>query len=233
LLTTPLGLGVEFFLWEFAVGIAGALSGIDSFDQPNVQESKDNTVRLLGEYAANGRFPDQSALASEGDVAIYSYDGSPASKGDTSSLLAVLKDHLATVKAGDYVAITQYIQETPENDAVLQEIRTRIRDHFKVATTTGYGPRFLHSTGQLHKGGSDAGVFVQITCDDADDIAVPGESYTFGVLKLAQSLGDFVSLASRGRRAIRFHVGTDVAAGLQKLLDIVTEATPGTLSASQ
>lgn len=232
-LTTPLGLGVEFFLWEFATALAGGLIGIDSFDQPNVQESKDNTVRLLGDYAANGKFPDQTPLASEGDVAIYSYDGSPASGGDTSSLLSVIKGHLAGVKSGDYVAITQYIEETPENDAVLQALRTRIRDHAKVATTTGYGPRFLHSTGQLHKGGPDTGVFIQITCDDAEDIAVPGEAYTFGVLKQAQSLGDFESLASRGRRAIRFHVGTDVTAGLQKLLTLVEEATPDTFKASQ
>jgi transaldolase/glucose-6-phosphate isomerase len=231
-LTNPLGLGVEFFLWEFATALAGAVVGIDSFDQPNVQESKDNTVRLLGDYAANGRFPDQTPLASDGDVGIYSYDGSPAASADTSSLSAVIRDHLGMVAAGDYVAITQYIDETPEHDAILQEIRTRIRDHFKVATTTGYGPRFLHSTGQLHKGGPATGVFIQITCDDAEDVAIPGEPYTFGVLKQAQSLGDFESLASRGRRAIRFHVGSDVTAGLRRLLALVEEATPGTLSAS-
>lgn len=232
-LTTPLGLGVEFFLWEFATALAGALIGIDSFDQPNVQESKDNTVRLLAEYAANGTFPEQTALAADGDIAIYSYDGSPAASGDTSSLLAVLSGHLGSAGAGDYVAITQYIQETPEHDEILQEIRTRIRNVCKVATTTGYGPRFLHSTGQLHKGGPDSGVFIQLTCDDTEDVAIPGEPYSFGVLKQAQSLGDFESLASRGRRAIRFHLGSDVGAGLRRLRDLVTEATPDTLSASK
>jgi len=232
-LTTPLGLGVEFFLWEFGTALAGALVGIDSFDQPNVQESKDNTVRLLADYAANGKFTTTEAIATDGDLSVSSYEGSAASTGDTSSVLAVLKEHFATVKSGDYVAITQYIEETPENDAIIESLRTRIRDHFKVATTTGYGPRFLHSTGQLHKGGPDSGVFLQLNAEDAEDIAIPGESYSFGVLKQAQSLGDFESLASRGRRAIRINLGADVTAGLTKLLALVTEATPGTFSASK
>ncbi len=232
-LTTTLGLGVEFFLWEFATALAGAVIGIDSFDQPNVQESKDNTVRLLAEYATKGSFPAQTSLASDGDLSVSSYAGSAVASGDTSSVLAVLREHLATVKAGDYVAITQYIQETSEHDEILQEMRTRIRDHFKVATTTGYGPRFLHSTGQLHKGGPDSGVFIQLNAEDAEDLAIPGEAYSFSVLKQAQSLGDFESLASRGRRAIRVNLGKDVTGGLRKLLALVTEATPGSKSATQ
>jgi transaldolase/glucose-6-phosphate isomerase len=231
-LRTPLGLGVEFFLWEFATALAGAIVGIDSFDQPNVQESKDNTVRLLDEYAANGRFPEATPLVADGDLVASTYDGAAIASGGTSSLLALLKEHLASTNAGDYVAITQYIEETPEHDELLQEIRTRIRDHHKVATTTGYGPRFLHSTGQLHKGGPDSGVFIQLTSDDAEDLPIPGETYSFGVLKQAQSLGDFESLASRGRRAIRIHLGADATAGLKRLAEIVREATPGTLSAA-
>ncbi len=228
LLSTPLGLGVEFFLWEFAVGLSGALIGIDSFDQPNVQESKDNTVRLLGDFAKNGKFADETPIATEGDLAVYSYPGSTVS-GKTIS--EVISAHLASVKRGDYVAITQYIEETPAHDAVLQSMRTAIRDHFKVATTTGYGPRFLHSTGQLHKGGPATGVFIQLTCDDAADIPIPGEKYGFSALKEAQSRGDFESLASRKRRAIRVHLGKDVAAGLDRLKALVDDAVKGSAAA--
>lgn len=232
-LGTTYGLGVEFFLWEFATALAGAVIGINSFDQPNVQESKDNTVRLLAAYSQDGKFPDETALASDGPLDVFSYDGSAAALGDTSSATAILKGHLAGVKAGDYVAITQYFEETGDHDALVQEIRTLVRDAGKVATTTGYGPRFLHSTGQLHKGGSDAGVFIQLTCDDAEDVAIPGESYSFGVLKQAQSRGDFESLASRGRRAIRINLGSDVRAGLERLRDIVRDVTQESLSAAQ
>jgi hypothetical protein len=125
------------------------------------------------------------------------------------------------VKAGDYVALLDYIQETGEHEALVQAIRLHLRNALHVATTTGYGPRFLHSTGQLHKGGDDSGVFVQITAEAAEDIPLPGELFSFGVLVRAQALGDFQSLAKNDRRAIRVHLGTDIAAGLQTLLDIV------------
>lgn len=224
-LSTPVGLGVEFFLWEFATAVAGAVLGINAFDQPNVQESKDNTVQLLETYAMSGSLPATETTATDGTLTVSG--GSAA-----DSVEAAIATHLAGVAAGDYVAITQYIDESPERDAVLSKIRTRIRDHHRVATTTGYGPRFLHSTGQLHKGGPATGVFIQLMADDSSDIAIPGESYTFGVLKQAQALGDYESLASRGRRAIRIHLGSDVDAGLAKLLAYVEAATPDSKSSS-
>jgi transaldolase/glucose-6-phosphate isomerase len=215
-------LGEEFFLWEFATAVAGQLLGIDPFDQPNVQESKDNTKRLLGEFQSKGALPEQQLLLSEADVSLY--DQAPATfapvrKGD--SLASAIAAQMKQVKARDYVAITAYIEETPAHEQLIQQIRTAIRDRFKVATTTGYGPRFLHSTGQLHKGGGDNGVFLQITAKSEPDAKIPGEPFTFGLLKDAQSLGDFESLAQRKRRAMRIHFGKDIAGGLAKLLGIV------------
>ena len=139
-----------------------------------------------------------------------------ALKGATT-LEAALKAHLARVKPGDYVALNAYVERTDAAHQRLQDMRVRVRDTKSVATTLGYGPRFLHSTGQLHKGGPNSGVFLQITSDDAEDLPIPGEPYTFGVLKAAQALGDFVCLGKRDRRAIRVHLGADVNAGLAKL----------------
>ncbi|MCC6744118.1 MAG: bifunctional transaldolase/phosoglucose isomerase [Acidobacteria bacterium] len=224
-LSTPLGLGVEFFLWEFATAVAGAVLGINAFDQPNVQESKDNTVQLLETFASAGSLPATEQSATDGTLTVSG--GAPA-----DSVEAAIAAHLGSVVSGDYVAITQYFDESPERDAVLARIRTRIRDRRRVATTTGYGPRFLHSTGQLHKGGPATGVFIQLTSDDAADISIPGESYTFGVLKQAQALGDYQSLASRGRRAIRVNLGKDVDAGLARLMSCIDEATPDSKSSS-
>ena len=134
-----------------------------------------------------------------------------------STLEDALKAHLARVQAGDYFAVNAYVERTDASHQALQAIRLRVRDRKKVATTLGYGPRFLHSTGQLHKGGPNTGVFIQITSDDAEDLPIPGEPYTFGVLKAAQALGDFFSLTKRNRRTIRVHLGADVNAGLKKL----------------
>jgi hypothetical protein len=133
---------------------------------------------------------------------------------------------LAQVRAGDYIAMLDYIEESPDHEAVIQEIRTHLRDSLRTATTTGYGPRFLHSTGQLHKGGADNGVFLQVTAPDKTDLPIPGQTYTFSVLKQAQALGDFRSLLSRGRRAIRVDLGTDTLAGLRRLRDLIGEAVP-------
>lgn len=219
-LPDPSNLCAEFFIWEFATAVAGYLLDINPFDQPNVQESKDNTNSLLAEFKKNGRLPDQALLASADGLKIYGAAGGAATGKITAGAtpLDVVKDHLSQVKAGDYMALLAYIEETNAHDEQLQAIRMRLRDRFQVATTTGYGPRFLHSTGQLHKGGPDSGVFIQITCEAQTDLAIPGEPYTFGVLRQAQALGDFSSLASRDRRAIRVHLGNDVDAGLKKLL---------------
>src|SRR5581483_5742913 len=193
-LRDPLDLGAEFFIWELATAAAGALLGINPFDQPNVQESKDNTKRLLAEYKQRGALPEQELVAPGGGLKVFA--ASRAELGGASSADDAISAHLERIRAGDYVAITQYIEELPEYDALLLRLRVAIRERWRVATTTGYGPRFLHSTGQLHKGGPASGVFLQLTSADAVDVPIPGEPFTFGVLKQAQALGDFESLAA-------------------------------------
>ena len=194
----PLDLGEEFFLWEFATAIAGALLGIDAFDQPNVQESKDNTKRLLGEYVQNGSLTQQKLIIAEESMRVFGDEATrDLLRRGGSSMQQIIAAHLSRIKPGDYFALTQYIEELNNYEGLLQQIRIAVRDEKKVATTSGYGPRFLHSTGQLHKGGPDSGVFVQITSEDINDIEIPGEKFTFGVLKQAQALGDFESLAAR------------------------------------
>ena len=220
-----LDLGEEFYLWEMATAVAGAIIGINSFDQPNVQESKDNTKHYLEVYKKNGSLPDQE-LASEGRGLRAYCDAETLGQLGSGAIEAFIGAHLSRANAGDYIALLDYIMETPEHEEIIQAIRTHLRDALRVATTTGYGPRFLHSTGQLHKGGPATGVFIQVTADNAVDVPLPNEPFTFGVLKQAQALGDFQSLSSRHRRAIRLHFGADVAAGLRTLLDIVQTAFP-------
>ena len=224
-LTDIYDLGEEFFLWEIATAFAGWRLGINPFDQPNVQESKDATKELLETYARDNKLPEQSVLAQEGGLTVYADDQTRAALG-AGTVAEAIKAHLARVKPGDYVALLNYIEETPAHEEVIQAIRTHLRDATKCATTTGYGPRFLHSTGQLHKGGSDAGVFLQLTAPDTRDVPIPGEPYSFSTLKQAQALGDFRSLSSRGRRAIRVDLGTDVLAGLRRLRELIGEAAP-------
>ena len=221
-----LDLGEELYLWEMATAVAGAIIGINSFDQPNVQESKDNTRHYLEVYKKNGSLPDQE-LASEGrGLRAYCDAETLGQLGSGGTIEAFIAAHLSRAHAGDYIALLDYIMETPEHEDVIQAIRTHLRDALRVATTTGYGPRFLHSTGQLHKGGPASGVFIQVTADNAVDLPLPNETFTFGVLKQAQALGDFQSLSSRHRRALRLHLGADVATGLRTLLDIVQTALP-------
>jgi transaldolase/glucose-6-phosphate isomerase len=195
-------LGGEFMRWEIATAAAGWVLGIDPFDQPNVQESKDNTVRLLAAYNERGALPDPGGLLPT----------------DAAEFATRLLAHLKLARKGDYVAITAYIERTPAREKILRELRTAIRDRFRVATTVGYGPRFLHSTGQLHKGGAANGVFVQLSAEPAADLPIAGERFTFGVLEAAQALGDYESLAKRGRRALRVALGSDVDAGLRALM---------------
>jgi hypothetical protein len=198
-------LGGEFLRWEVATAAAGWVLAIDPFDQPNVQESKDNTVRLLAAHAESGALPDKGgALA-------------PADRRFSAQLLR----HLKSARRGDYVAVTAYFERTPRREKLLRELQSAIRDRFKVATTVGYGPRFLHSTGQLHKGGANNGVFVQFTAADLVDAPVPGEHYSFGVLKQAQALGDYEALLAHGRRALRVDLGDNVEGGLREVVDLL------------
>jgi transaldolase / glucose-6-phosphate isomerase len=220
-LSDALDLGAEFFFWEFATAIAGHVLGINPFDQPNVQESKDNTKRILGEFTNTKSMPKLRTIAEDGGVKVEA-DEKNAKAVAQKEFRAVIAAHLDRVKPGDYIAITQYFDETSAHDELVQKIRLTLRDETKCATTTGYGPRFLHSTGQLHKGGPDTGVFLQLTAADSPDVPLPGEAFTFGVLKEAQALGDFESLAKRGRRAIRVELGSNLTAGLEELLEAVS-----------
>ena len=205
-------LGGEFFEWEFATACAGWRLGINPFDQPNVQEAKDATKELLTSFERRGRLEERTELSSDERLTIYGEED-----GDKGSVADVVRAHLATIKPGDYIAFLNYIEETPEIDRQFEELRTMLRDTTKCAVTVGYGPRFLHSTGQLHKGGPDTGVFFQIIANDETDFAISGEPYTFSILKQAQALGDFRALAGRGRRVIGIDLGNNTAGGLEEL----------------
>jgi transaldolase/glucose-6-phosphate isomerase len=221
-------LGAEFFRWEFATAVAGAVLGIHPFDQPDVEASKVETRTLTEAYERSGALPDETPFFTAGDIALFA-DAKNATalehgNGSTRSLAAYLRDHLGRAGTGDYVALLAYVHMNADHEASLQWTRHRIRDARHTATCLGFGPRFLHSTGQAYKGGPNSGVFLQITCDDGRDLQVPGKSYTFGVVKAAQARGDFEVLAERGRRALRVHVGGDVGAGLRVLDAAVAEA---------
>lgn len=210
-------LAAEFYAWEFATACAGWRLGINPFDQPNVQEAKDATKELLASFERRGRLEERTELATEDSITIYGEE-----KTEASSIAEVLRAHLATVKRGDYIAFLNYIEQTPEIDNQFQQLRTHLRDLTKCAVTIGYGPRFLHSTGQIHKGGPDTGVFFQIIANDERDLAIPGESYTFSILKQAQAFGDFSALAKRGRRVIGIDLGNNTTAGLERLKNFLT-----------
>jgi len=210
-------LGAQMFMWEFAVAVAGQVLGINPFDEPNVQESKDNTNRVLAEFASRGTL--DVARIDGGVPTALSPGGQP-----DRDILHPVQSLLARVSEGDYLAITAYLQQTAESDETFADIRAVARDALGCATTLGYGPRFLHSTGQLHKGGPPKGVFLQVTAGDDPDLAIPGRTFTFGQLKRAQAIGDFESLAAHGRPVLRVHLGADIEAGLAALRAAVRTA---------
>ena len=210
----------QFFLWEFATAVAGSILGIHAFNQPDVEASKIETRKLTDAFNESGKLPDEKPFASFDSVSVFAdAKNAAALKGD--SLEAVLAALLAEVKPGDYVGLLAYVERDDANIAALQTLRQLIRDRKHVATAAEFGPRFLHSTGQAYKGGPDSGVFLQITADDAHDLAVPGERYSFSTVKAAQARGDFDVLAERGRRALRVHLGPDVGKGLAHLTELV------------
>ena len=217
-----LELGGEFVRWEVATAAAGIVLGIDPFDQPNVQESKDATTQLLAAYRADGALPMSAPLVAEPGIAATA---DPAALGDTPvSVAGAVAQLLSTVEGGrDYVAVLAYLPQTPENERRLGRLRTTIREATGAATTLGFGPRFLHSTGQLHKGGPDTGVFLQLTADPSRDLPIPGWDETFATLVTAQALGDLTSLQRRGRRALRLHF-EDPDTGLERLEAMVATA---------
>ena len=216
-------LGQEFFRWEIATAVAGSIIGIDAFNQPDVEASKVETRKLTGEYESTGSLPAESPFLVTKDAKLFADDKNAAALAGGKTLADVLKTHLSRIAASDYFAVLGYLPMNAENEAALQTIRTAVRDGKKVATCLGFGPRFLHSTGQAYKGGPNSGVFLQITCDDASDLPVPGQRYTFGVVKAAQARGDFAVLAERGRRALRVHLGKNLKSGLKALARAVSQ----------
>ena len=217
-------LGQEFFRWEIATAVAGSLIGINAFNQPDVEASKVETRNLTTEYESTGKLPPESPFFTGEGAKLYADRTNATALKGGATLADFLKKHLARIGAGDYFGVLGYITMNEAHEEALQTIRLAVRDNKKVATVLGFGPRFLHSTGQAYKGGPNTGVFLQITCDDAVDILVPGQKYTFGVVKAAQARGDFAVLAQRGRRALRVHLGKDVARGLATLTDAVNQA---------
>ena len=218
-------LGQQFFCWEIATAVAGAIMGINPFNQPDVEASKIETKKLTSEYEEKGSLPAETPIY-EGDGVQLFTDENNAEKlaGSERSLAGYLKTFVDQIGAGDYVAVLGYIEMNEAHEAALQRLRHALRDDKKVATCLGFGPRFLHSTGQAYKGGPNSGVVLQITCDDAHDLPVPGQKFTFGVVKAAQARGDFQVLSDRGRRALRVHLGADLVAGLQTLQAAMTAA---------
>jgi transaldolase / glucose-6-phosphate isomerase len=223
-LPTAQTIGQEFFRWEIATAVAGSIIGINAFNQPDVEASKVETRKLTTEYEATGHLPAESPFFEAAGAKLFADERNAVALGGGAKLVDALNKHLARVAAGDYFAVLGYIPMNAENEKTLQEFRHAVRDKKKVATCLGFGPRFLHSTGQAYKGGPNSGVFLQITCDDAADLPVPGQKYTFGVVKAAQARGDFNVLAERGRRALRVHLGKNLKSGLKALAKAVQQA---------
>ena len=216
-------LGQEFFRWEIATAVAGSIIGINAFNQPDVEASKIETKKLTSQYEATGSLPPEVPFFEGSGIKLFADEKNVAAVHGPN-LSDVLKAHILRLREGDYFAVLAYITMNPANEKVLQSIRHAVRDKKKVATVLGFGPRFLHSTGQAYKGGPNSGVFLQITCDDAKDLPVPGQNYTFGVVKAAQARGDFAVLAERGRRALRVHFGKNLKSGLAALTKAVQKA---------
>ncbi len=218
-------IGQTFFQWEIATAVAGAVIGINPFDQPDVEASKIVTRELTTEFEKQGSLPAEQPILEQDGIKLFTdAENAKALGNEGGTLGAVIRQHLDRISAGDYFGLLAYIPMFPEMDEKLQEIRTQVLESKQVATVLGFGPRFLHSTGQAYKGGPNSGVFLQITCDEANDLQVPDQKYTFGVVKSAQARGDFQVLADRHRRALRVHLGADVAKDLDRLHDLVCAA---------
>ena len=219
-LRDPMDVGAEFFRWELAAATAGAVLGVNPFDEPDVARAKENTATLLTEWKRSRRLPEWPSDVEEDGILLMTK--SNKKPGSVSRGLAA---HLAMAAPGDYLAIQAYLAPTPEAWRVLQEIRLALRDRLRIATTLGWGPRYLHSTGQMHKGGPTSGLFLQITGDDREDLPIPGSGYGFTTLKAAQALGDLQSLRDGARRVIRLHLTGKQSQGLQQLLQMVQGLT--------
>jgi transaldolase/glucose-6-phosphate isomerase len=220
-------LAAEFFRWQIATAVAGAVLGINPFDQPDVEASKIETRKLTDDVEKTGRLPEESPVFADEGLTFFTDTANAATLGDLAgeaTAASWIRAHLSRLSPGDYLALLAYVPMTAAHERTLTRIRTLVRDARRVATAVGFGPRFLHSTGQAYKGGPNSGVFLQITCEDARDLPVPHARYTFGVVKAAQARGDFQVLVDRQRRALRVHLGPDVAAGLHALERLVAAA---------
>src|SRR4051794_26423281 len=217
-------IGQEFFRWEMATAVAGAIIGINPFDQPDVEASKVKTRELTDAFEKTGALPEEKPVATLDGISLFADPANASAVSGAATLTSALKAHLGRAKAGDYVALLAYIDRNPAHTEALQRMRRMIRDRMHVATCVGFGPRFLHSTGQAYKGGPNSGMFLQITHEPAEDVPVPGQAYSFAIVEAAQARGDFDVLAERGRRLLRVHLPRDVDAGLQMLARALEEA---------
>ena len=227
----PYDLGGEFFRWEFATAVAGAQLQLNPFDQPDVEASKVETRRLTSSYETAGQLPEEIPICVDTDtgLSVFADERNAVAVGAAGHdrrphVADVMGAHCGRIGDDDYFAILAYVEMSDAHTTVLQELRHHIRDVTGRATCLQFGPRFLHSTGQAYKGGPNSGVFLQITCDDPEDVDVPGHRYTFGVVKAAQARGDLAVLGDRGRRVIRVHVHGDVHTGLERLTTVVRHA---------
>ena len=218
-------LGQVFFQWEIATAVAGSVIGIDAFNQPDVEASKVVTRDLTSEFEKAGSLPQEKPILESDGIKLFTDEANAKEllKGG-NSLGSVIRQHMDRIQPGDYFGLLAYIPMFPKYEEQLQGLRKEVLEAEHVATVLGFGPRFLHSTGQAYKGGPNSGVFLQITCDDAKDLPVPDQKYTFSVVKAAQARGDFQVLADRHRRALRVHLSKDITAGLSQLRDLVCAA---------
>lgn len=220
-------LGQEFFRWEVATAVAGSILGINAFDQPDVEASKIATRCLTAEFENSGSLPVEKPMLEEDGIELFADEMNARALAQLTtdqSLTGYLRAHLSRISPRDYFALLGYIPLTSAYEELLQEVRHVVRDRKQVATCVGFGPRFLHSTGQAYKGGANTGVFLQITCKDTIDLPVPQQKYTFGIVKAAQARGDFQVLAERKRRVLKVHLATDLTSGLAKLREAIGAA---------
>jgi glucose-6-phosphate isomerase len=217
----------QFFAWEVATAVAGSVMGINPFNQPDVESAKIETRDLMDAYEQTGKLPQRDPVLEDAGIKVYATSAYAAELKKTApaaTLAGYLRAHLGQIQAGDYFAALAYLPMFPEHEAAIQGLRHKVRDAKRVATCLGFGPRFLHSTGQDYKGGPNTGVFLEITADHAVDVEIPGKKYSFGVVIDAQAAGDLAVLESRGRRALRVHIEGDVAEGLRALAAAFDEA---------
>jgi hypothetical protein len=213
-------LGSEFFVWEFATACAGWRLAINPFDQPDVQLAKQATGDVLKVFKAQNKLPTHNQVAKDDLLTVF-VDDQAQQQVNTGSVVALLESHVAAAKPGDYLAVLAYVEETPDTERLLHQLQNTLRDKTGCAVTTGYGPRYLHSTGQLHKGGPNSGVFLQITANDKTDFPIPEEDYSFSVLKQAQAFGDFRALSNKGRRVLGIDIGDNGSKAIARLVELI------------